>query len=380
MSRFTRRCFLKQAVASTAFPLVAVAGTRASNRALGASGQADRTKLLFATPVDEPPGTGKKPPGVPVAGKKPPGVELLDAPILKCLKKIGCTGATLTVTRAGQTLYARGYGWSDRDRRVAIQPDTPMGIASCDKPLTAAMIRQLGQKGKLDLNASVLRVLNITPAGKVLDKRVWDITINHLLEHKAGWQGEPVERAWQAANGRKFPIEAKTLLAHVMTQRLAWAPGEKAEYDSFGYTSLKRVVARVSGTRYVDYLRHQLCRPFGVKELKWVRHGKRQKGEPAELWNGLIMEDPTDYRMGVSTPALCTFMGYFWLDGRPRDKGNPLWIMNGSWDNSTTSMIWRPDGINVAYSFNGRATGVDPGKELWDQAIDQLIKDKRLPR
>jgi CubicO group peptidase (beta-lactamase class C family) len=255
-----------------------------------------------------------------------------------------------------------------------------MSIASCDKPLTAAMIRQLAQNGKLDLNASVLKVLKIKPAGKVTDQRVWDITINHLLEHKAGWQGEPVERAWQAANGKKYPIEAETLLALVMVQKLAWAPGEKAEYDSFGYNTLKRVVARVSGRRYVDYLRDQLCRPYGVNELKWVRHGKRQKGEPAQLWNGLIMEDPEAYRMSVSTPALCTFMRYFWLDGRPRDEGNPLWIMNGSWDNSTTSMIWRPDGINVAYSFNGRAKDIDPGKELWEQAIDQLIKDKQLPR
>jgi hypothetical protein len=35
-------------------------------------------------------------------------------------------------------------------------------------------------------------------------------------------------------------------------------------------------------TGYQD-LRHQLCRPYGTKELKWVRHGERQKGERAQL-------------------------------------------------------------------------------------------------
>jgi N-acyl-D-amino-acid deacylase len=317
---------------------------------------------------------------VPITGKTTPGVELLDKVMLKFLDKIGCTGAAMTVNRGAQTLYSRGYGWSDSNRKVPMQPDTPMCIASCDKPLTAAMIRQLAQDKKLDLNTSVLRLLKIKPAGEVVDKSVWDITINHLLEHKAGWQGQPVERAWQAANGKKYPIEAKTLLAHVMVQKLAWPPGDKALYDSFGYNTLKRVVAQVSGHSYVDYLRHQLCRRHGVRELKWVRHGVPQKGEPPQLWNGLIMEDPEDYRMAVSTPALCTFMRCFWLDGKPRDQGNPLSIMNGSWDNSTTAMIWRPDGINVAYSFNGRASGLDPGKELWEQAIDQLKKVKRLPQ
>ena len=102
----------------------------------------------------------------PVSGHHAPGVELLDAIMLKCLKEIGCSGATLTVARGDHTLYSRGYGWSDRGRKVPIHPDTPMSIGSCDKPLTAAMIRQLAQDGKLDLNASVLKLLKIRPAGQ----------------------------------------------------------------------------------------------------------------------------------------------------------------------------------------------------------------------
>lgn len=51
--------------------------------------------------------------------------------------------------------------------------------------------------------------------------------------------------------------------------------------------------------------------------------------------------------MVVSTPALCTFMRCFARDGEPRDKGNPLPPMNGSWFNSTTSMIWRPAARNL---------------------------------
>jgi CubicO group peptidase (beta-lactamase class C family) len=315
----------------------------------------------------------------PVSGHHAPGVELLDAIMLKCLREIGCSGATLTVARGGHTLYSRGYGWSDRHRTMPIHPDTPMSIGSCDKPLTTTMIRQLAQHGKLDLNASVLKLLKIRPAGQVVDPRVWNITINHLLEHKAGWQGEPFERAWQAANGRTYPIVAAYLLRFVMVQQLAWAPGEKVVYDSFGTNTLKFVVTRVSGQSYTNYLRHHLCRPYGVTELKWVRHGILQPGEPPHLWNGLIMEDPADFRMGVSTPALCTFMRCFWLDGRPRDNGNPLWVSQGSWDNTTASMIQRPDGINIAWSFNGRKKDVDPGEELWKQAIDRLIEEKRLP-
>ena len=42
----------------------------------------------------------------PVSGHHAPGVELLDAIMLKCLKEIGCSGATLTVARGDHTLYS----------------------------------------------------------------------------------------------------------------------------------------------------------------------------------------------------------------------------------------------------------------------------------
>jgi len=118
--------------------------------------------------------------------------------LLICRKKIGCSGATLTVARGDQVLYARGYGSSDRNGRVPIQPETPMGVIGRDTPFIAAAVRQLAHEGKLDLNASVLKLLKIKPARRVVDHRVWDITVNHLLEQKAGWQGVPLDRARKA--------------------------------------------------------------------------------------------------------------------------------------------------------------------------------------
>ena len=104
------------------------------------------------------------------------------------------------------------------------------------------------------------------------------------------------------------------------------------------------------------------------------RHRARQQGEPPQLWNGLIMEDPADFRMGASTPALCKFMRCFWLDGRPRDSGNPFWDMRGSWDNATTAMVWRPDGINIAWSFNGRKQGVELGESSGSRPLTDSSK------
>jgi CubicO group peptidase (beta-lactamase class C family) len=296
----------------------------------------------------------------PVSGKGVPGVQALDALMKSYMQQIGCSAAVLAVSYGNTIHVSRGYGWSDREHKVHMAPNTPIGIGSCGKTFTASAIRQLSRNGKLDLNASVFELLNVRPQGTVIDNRIWNITVNHLLDHKAGWQGEPLEKAWKAYNGAVYPVEVEKALPYVMVQKLAWTPGEKSEYDSFGYNTLARIVAHVagdgSGKSYVDYLRNDLCRPYGIKELHWIAHGPRQPSEPPRLWNAMILEDPEDWRWCASAPACCAFMSHFWSNGEPRGKNPQSMAFYGSWDNTTAAMLWRGDGVNIVYSFNGRGS------------------------
>ena len=76
---------------------------------------------------------------VPVTGEHAPGVELLDAIMLKYGRDIGCSAASLTIARGQQMLYSAVTGGSTADTRP-MHPDTPMGVASCDKPWEEAAI------------------------------------------------------------------------------------------------------------------------------------------------------------------------------------------------------------------------------------------------
>jgi CubicO group peptidase (beta-lactamase class C family) len=289
---------------------------------------------------------------IPVTGKNSFGVEWLDPVMLKFLEKIGCTAATLALSRKGVLAHSRGYGWSDRNQTVPAGPDTMIGIASCDKPITAAAIRQLARNGRLNLDAALFALLKTEPRGTVIDPRVRGITIRHLLEHKAGWQGEPLNRAVQAARaqGHRDPIPTESLLGFVMAQKLKDAPGARSEYCNFCYDTLRHVIAIASGMNAVDYFRRALFRPHGVfDELRGFEapNAPRRSGDPPRVWND-------GGPVSASAPALCTFMRYFWLTGEPRDRGRPLWQMNGSLPGSTAMMLWRPDGTDLAFIFNGR--------------------------
>lgn len=303
--------------------------------------------------------------GIPITGKSTSGVEQFDEVMLKFFDRTGATAAALAIARKGVMVHSRGYGWSDKEKSVPMRPNTMIGIASCEKPITAAAIRKLAREGRLNLDAKLFELLKIKPQGPVIDERVRRITINHLLEHKAGWGADPVSEAAEAARKRGFPdvvpidsrawlpdlsknpIPMETFLGFVMTQRLKNEPGTRIEYCNFGFDTLRHVITKVTGRPYIEYFQQELFRPDVIRELK-AHDLPRKKSDPPMVWNA------ETGGLAASAPALLAFMRSYWLTGEPRDNGNPLWVMYGSLPGSTAIMIWQPDGTDIAVLFNGR--------------------------
>ncbi len=208
--------------------------------------------------------------GPPISGKKSPGVQLLDQVMLKHMEKIGCSSATLAISYRRRLVHSRGYGWVDQDKTIPTQPDTLIGIASCEKPITSAAIHQLARRGKLKLDDEVFPLLEIKPRGDVVDSRMFRISVRNLLEHKAGWQGEPIDRAVKAArsSGATEPLPTETVLGFLMTQRLSSDPGTKYEYCNWCYDALRLVIWKTSRKTAADYFRTELLRPFGIDATK----------------------------------------------------------------------------------------------------------------
>src|SRR5436305_2179525 len=79
----------------------------------------------------------------PVTDKAVPRFEEIDKAILDFMELIDAQAATVAISRNGQLLYARGYGWRDKDKKTPTPPDTLFRIASVSKPITAAIIKEL---------------------------------------------------------------------------------------------------------------------------------------------------------------------------------------------------------------------------------------------
>lgn len=290
-------------------------------------------------------------PTIPISGTNQLTIQALDKVMLGFVQKINCTAGTLAISRGGRLLYERGYGWLDREHQIAAPPNAYFGIASCEKPITAAAVRKLAAEGKLKLGSPLFSTLGIHPAGSVVDGRVTNITFEEVLEHKAGWGGdignELARLAWAA--GERPPFTIPTLLAQVMSRPLESAPGKATNYSNFGFDAMRYVVEYESGVAPGIYFRERLLQKSSCQEV----------GQPGELpLAQLTSRAVWNVRNGgpvyASVKYLCAFMEEYWQTGQPRGRSYATWWMYGTMPGSTAIMVWRPDGLNIAAVFNGR--------------------------
>jgi len=237
--------------------------------------------VLFAC-SGEPTATTESPPPtpeIPVTGAQVAGMGSFDQSVLNLMKKYNIPGGAVAVVRDGKLFYARGFGYADVENKTPVQPDALFRIASVSKPITSAAIMKLVEEGKLNLDDRVAPLIaDLTPApGATVDPRWEQITIRHLLDHTAGWDREkpnggfdPIDRPLIAAAAVNAPAPAssETLVRYMKGMPLDFNPGEKHAYSNFGYIVLGRVIERLSGMRYEDYVLTRVLAPVGANRTK----------------------------------------------------------------------------------------------------------------
>lgn len=305
----------------------------------------------------------------PVTGPADAAFAPLDALVTEHMDKAEASAATLAVSRAGQVLHQRGFGTIGPHSEQPTPPDAPFRIGSVSKPLTASAVRKLIADGRLHAQSRAFELLDLRPArldDTEPDPRLEQITITHLLEHKAGWDRDatfdPVfrlDRICEAMSLRRPPTPTD-VVRYMMARPLDHEPGAKEAYSNVGYVVLGRVVERAGRMPYERYVTRHILRPIGCDAIIPGRSGERGRYPkevcyPPEAYD--VQLEAMDAAAGwvASAPDLCRFMTHYWLNGRPRKPtqwGN--WHFFGTLPGTTAYVEQREDGYNLAVLFNNR--------------------------
>lgn len=214
---------------------------------------------------------------IPVHGEENPRFARFDELLTGFLEKFDHPGVSIAVGKEGKLLFARAYGYADREAKLPLKTDSLFRISSVTKPLTAVAILQLVERGKLDLESSVMEVLELLPPRRGFDERWKKITIRHLLQHRAGWDTkiskDPMfdPSAVVREMGGLYPPSQTTIIRYMLRQSLDHDPGERFAYSNFGYCLLGRVIEKVTRQSYESQVKKAVLAPLEISRMRLGR-------------------------------------------------------------------------------------------------------------
>ncbi|MGG5173927.1 serine hydrolase domain-containing protein [Pseudarthrobacter sp. J1763] len=140
------------------------------------------------------------------------------------------------------------------------QADTAFRIASCTKSFTAAAILILRDRGLLELDDEVVTYLpHLRLLAPSADIPYGPLTLRMLLSMSGGM---PTDDPWADRQEAMPDAAFEELLAAGI--RLVRKPGTGYEYSNLGYAMLGAVIAKVTGTAYIEVVRKELLEPLGL--------------------------------------------------------------------------------------------------------------------
>ncbi len=159
----------------------------------------------------------------------------------------------------GGELWAKGFGFADLENKLPARAESMYRLASVAKPMTAAAVLQLAEKGKLDLDAEVQTYVPYFP------KKNFPVTVRQLLGHLGGISHY---KNYDAEGRFKDHKNTRQSIAVFENFDLVAEPGTRFSYTSYGYNLLGAVIEGASGQSYADYMRENVWKPLGMNDIR----------------------------------------------------------------------------------------------------------------
>ncbi len=247
-------------------------------------------------------------------------------------------GVSVAVIQDGEPVEHFCTGLADIERGEPLRPDHIHRAFSNTKLMTSVLVLMLADEDRFALDDPVktwlpaLGTLRVLRAGATtLDDTEplrHDITVRHLLSHRAGFShgvfdpGTVLFNAYKTAALRSSDNTLAVLVERLATLPLNRQPGSGWEY-SLGTDVLARLVEVVTGHSFADVLQARLCEPLGMVDTGFVLRAD-QRPRLAALYVGDLQQP--------SRPGLTRLDNTPW----PQAHVQPVALQSGASGSFTT--------------------------------------------
>jgi CubicO group peptidase (beta-lactamase class C family) len=203
------------------------------------------------------------------------GSKLIEKEAAEFLRQWNLAGMTMSIVKDGKLVYARGFGFSDVEAKQPVLAGQLFRVASVSKLITAVAIMKLVEKKSISLDSKVFgpkAILKDPVFNSVVDKRLYNVTVRHLLAHAGGWSSHYGDPAFNSLvvlekTGDTGSATIDSYCRFVAGRKLHFEPGTRSSYSNMGYMFLGKVVEAVTGKKYEDFVRNDVLKPIGITDM-----------------------------------------------------------------------------------------------------------------
>lgn len=186
---------------------------------------------------------------------------LLDQKVRDLLLQTGAPAITAAITIPGLGRWSSTQGLAQTLPALPVNGVTEFYWGSVAKALTAVLVLQLVDEGKLRLDDTLSRWYPQIPQTE-------RITLAQLLNHSSGLQTNVNS---MTGLGSETPAQQ---LATLATMPLLFCPGTNASYSNAGYLMLGLVVEAVEHKPFYQSVQTRIAGPLGLQHLRALRPGE----------------------------------------------------------------------------------------------------------
>ncbi|HEX8582986.1 MAG TPA: serine hydrolase domain-containing protein [Allosphingosinicella sp.] len=229
----------------------------------------------------------------------------IDKALARMVEDGRTAGVSALIFKGGKEVYFGTSGHADREAGAPVRRDTLFQIFSMTKPVTGVALLQLWEAGRFGLDDPLamhlpeyadIRVFGgMDGQGKpILKTPSRPVLIRDILRHTAGFAygggATYPEQRFEAARPLDLQNDLAEFSRRLSTVPLMFEPGSRWRYSA-AVDVQARLVEKLSGMKFEDYVRRHVLDPLGMKETGWTQPAERlprlaaayHKGEDGKL-------------------------------------------------------------------------------------------------
>ena len=160
-------------------------------------------------------------------------------------------GLAIAILRDTTLILARGLGYADVERQIAVTPETPFDIASVTKTMAAVVALRLVERGRLDLDRPMTSYAGFTEFCADARERGGIFFRDYLCD--------------------THPLTMR----HVLSMTANGVPGTRFFYNPISFSWASRPMMEVTGSTFSDLVAEHAFRPAGM-----TRSARRHRALP----------------------------------------------------------------------------------------------------